>query len=481
MRVDFRPVNLPSGGNIGGLLNQANNSFVSSFDRLATNLNNLDQKNKQKASNALIPQLAGITTQEEADSFLSTVDPRNITPELANHLIGLKSNAQQFQSNALKQDGTRALTANTNAQTDVLRNEDNRIQTTFERKNSFEDALNNLAPQLLGSSLDAADGINGSGTNALRNIDTNGVNIRDLLSIVDGNQGREQRGDSNRDTTRSNQQIFDNNNLVNADANRGRDFTFANAKRDDELAQENLRQAKAGQRAAFNLNATSIDRQAADQAYLNDPTVSPEAKAAYLAQIEAIPATASAPSFESAFANTGLTNDINIAAINAASVQNSEAAAASNDTFRRVANNISANYSDGNPGVTFKNRNPDVAKSKDITGIVNELSRSEEVSPATVYAAIEENFRESRLPFNTKQTFSKSSVRDFIQQFKNPEDTAIAAEKNRISEINVSKAQAVEQSLRLLSDRIRRAEDLGQDTTELRKIFTQQRNSLGNE
>lgn len=487
MRVNFNPVALQGGGNIGGLLNQANNSFTSSFDRLAANLSGLDNKRKQSASNQLIPQLAGITTQEQADAFLSNVDPRNITPELATQLVGLKSNAQNFQTNALKQDGIRANTGLTQAQTGVqnqtasnLASADGRVQETHDRAIGFEDALNRLAPQVLGSSLDAADGINGSGTNALRNLDTSGANITDLLKLVDGNQGREQLGNSNRDTTRANQQTFDNTNSVNADANRSRDFNFGVNQREDDLKVSDREQARLGQSAAFDLNATSIDAAEAQRAFLNDPNNTPEAKAAFTAQLATIPEGASAPSFESNFANTGLAGTLQAAAINTASVTDREAAAASNDTFRRVANRISQTYSDDNPGVTFKERNPDVAKSKDVTGIVNQLSRSENVSPATVYAAIEENFREHRSPFNTSQTFDKKTVRDFIRNFNGSEDASIAAQAQRASELTVSSAQGLEQSLIALSDRIRRAEDLGRDTSNLRALFAEQRGLLNN-
>lgn len=139
--LQWQQVQAPGFADVSNILRNAAASWTEGFDTLNNAFADAHTAQSQTASNALLPQLAGITNEADIEPFLNDlpnmINSANITPELSQAISGLRDTALGYEQ-------SRASRAQTNASTAGLIGGERRQQTSFDRGIANEDALAGL-------------------------------------------------------------------------------------------------------------------------------------------------------------------------------------------------------------------------------------------------------------------------------------------------------------------------------------------------
>lgn len=137
-RLEWRDVQAPGFADVSQILRNAASSWNEGFDTLNTAFKDAHVAQSERASNAVIPQMAGIANEADIAPFLADlpnmVNPANMTPELREAVLGLRNSALGYEQDRASIDGTRASTAS-------VRGAEGRLQTDFGRRIAQEDIL----------------------------------------------------------------------------------------------------------------------------------------------------------------------------------------------------------------------------------------------------------------------------------------------------------------------------------------------------
>lgn len=127
-------------------LARANESFTRGLDSAAGVLDQYDAGRKELADQQLLDDIAGIKTEEELGAFLGSgvLDKVNISKDMRNTVLGLRSNI-------LNQDASRASTAGQRARTSIANAVEGRRASEYEYDTNARAELNNLSGLVVGA------------------------------------------------------------------------------------------------------------------------------------------------------------------------------------------------------------------------------------------------------------------------------------------------------------------------------------------
>ena len=118
-QLTWRDIAAPNFAPTSNILRNANSAFDSGVQNLQNSFRTLGNQQSTRRNNAIIDDLAGVTSEADVSALLknlpSLINSNDISPAMAEQILGLQAKGMGFDTERLTQDGIRARTANTQA------------------------------------------------------------------------------------------------------------------------------------------------------------------------------------------------------------------------------------------------------------------------------------------------------------------------------------------------------------------------------